>query len=163
MILWPAGMAVALVWLVFRDPAFDHRLVVVGAVLPDLVDGPLGGARVLHTLVASAALLAGVMLATRGRRCARRRWLALPIGTFAHLVFDGAWADARTFWWPLFGWPLDAALPALQRGTGVLVLQETVGAIVLVWFWRRFGLGDAAVRQSFLRTGHLPRPDPRAG
>ncbi len=157
MILWPAGMALALVWSVFRDPALDHRVVILGALLPDLVDGPFGGARVLHTLAASAVLLAVVMLVTRAHRAGRRRWLALPIGTFAHLVFDGAWTRTATFWWPLFGTSFGDALPALSRGLPLLVLQELVGAAVLAWFWHRFGLADAAVRAKFLRTGRVPR------
>ena len=156
-ILWPAGTAMALVWSVFRDPALDHRLVVLAAVAPDLVDGLLGGARLLHTLTASAALLLLVMVLTRGRRQARRRWLAVPIGTFCHLVFDGAWAYTTTFWWPLLGGRLDAGLPALDRPPLLLVAQEVVGAAVLVWFWHRFGLRDADRRRRFLHTGRLPR------
>ncbi len=157
MILWPAGTAVAMVWLVFRDPAFDYRLVVLGAVLPDLVDGPLGGARVLHTLAAAVVVLVAVMLATRNRRRARRHWLALPIGMFGHLLADGMWARTETFWWPAFGWDLRGALPAVDHGVAVLVLEELVGAALLVWAWRRFRLNDPAVRRRLLRTGHLPR------
>jgi hypothetical protein len=67
-VLWFVGCALVLVWVVFHDPAIDHRVLALGAVLPDLVDAPLGGARVAHTLGASALLLAAVMLATRGRR-----------------------------------------------------------------------------------------------
>jgi membrane-bound metal-dependent hydrolase YbcI (DUF457 family) len=156
-ILWPAGMSLAMVWLVFRDPALDHRLVLLGAVAPDLLDGFLGGARFLHTVTASALLLLAAMLLTRGRRHGRRRFLAVPIGTFSHLVFDGAFADATTFWWPWLGGALDAALPALERATPLLLMQEVLGAAVLVWFWHRFGLGDAERRGRFLRTGRLPR------
>lgn len=157
MILWPAGVALGLVWLVFRDPAFDYRLVVVGAVAPDLVDGPFGGARVAHTLVASVALLVAVMVLTRHRRRLRRSLLALPIGTFAHLVADGMWASTATFWWPFSSGRLDQPLPALDHGLALLVLEELAGALVVAWCWRRFSLGDAAVRRTFLRTGHLPR------
>lgn len=157
MLFWPAGAALVAVWNVFRDPALDHRMVVAGALLPDLVDAPFGGARVGHTLVASVALLLGVMLATRGRRPARRRWLALPIGTFLHLVVDGAWARTDTLWWPLYGWSLDGPLPALDHGPAVLVVEELLGLVALVWFWRRFGLGRPEVRAAFLRTGRLPR------
>ncbi len=157
MILWPAGMALVATWLVFRDPAIDHRVVVLGAVLPDVIDAPFGGARVLHTVVASAVLLVVVMLATRGRRHARRRWLFLPVGTFLHLVFDAMWTRTETFWWPAFGWSLDGPLPALDHGATVLVLEEMAGAVALLWFWRRFRLGEPAVRAAFVRTGRLPR------
>ncbi len=156
MILWPAGMALVATWLVFRDPAIDHRVVVLGAVLPDLVDAPFGGARLLHTLAASAVLLVAVMVLTRGRRHARRRWLFLPVGTFLHLVFDAMWTRTHTFWWPAFGWSLEGRLPALDHGAGVLVVEELAGAVALIWFWRRFLLTPEA-RTTFARTGRLPR------
>lgn len=158
MILWPAATSLILVWAVFRDPAFDHRMVMAGAVLPDVVDGLVsGGAGFLHTLLASVVLLAAVMVGTRGRRPARRRLLALPIGTFAHLIFDGAWARAEAFWWPLFGGDLDGPLPALERGLPLLAAQEVAGLAVLGWFWWRFGLSQADARRVFLRTGRVAR------
>jgi len=155
--LWFVGMAVVMVWLVFGDPALDYRLVAAGALLPDVVDGPWGGARLLHTLLFSAGLLVLVMLVTRHRRRARRRWLALPIGTFLHLVLDGMWTHTHTFWWPFFGATFSDGLPAFAHGPVVLALEEAVGAVALVWAWRRFGLEDPARRATFLRTGHLPR------
>jgi membrane-bound metal-dependent hydrolase YbcI (DUF457 family) len=156
-ILWPAGMAVLVVWLVFGDPAIDYRLVVAGALLPDVVDGPLGGARFLHALLFSVALLVTVMLATRHRRRARRRWLALPIGTFLHLLVDGMWTHTHTVWWPFFGTAFADRLPALAHGPVVLALEEAAGLVVLLWAWRRFGLSDPARRTILLRTGRLPR------
>jgi hypothetical protein len=156
-ILWPAGMAVLVVWLVFHDPAIDYRLVVAGALLPDVVDAPFGGARLVHTLLFSVALLVAVMLATRHHRRARRRWLALPIGTFLHLLVDGMWTHTHTFWWPFFGAAFDDRLPSLAHGPVVLALEEAAGAVALVWAWRRFGLSDRARRSTLLRTGRLPR------
>jgi hypothetical protein len=156
-ILWPAGLALGLVWLVFRDPAFDYRVVVVGALLPDLVDAPFGGARLAHTLLGSVVVLAVVMLTSRGHRRLRRSLLALPIGMFAHLVADGMWARTETFWWPFLGRHLTGRLPALDHGVFVLVFEELVGAVLVAWCWQRFRLGDRAVRAQFLRTGHLPR------
>lgn len=157
MIFWPAGVALGLVWLVFRDPAFDYRMVVVGALLPDLLDAPLGGARLSHTLLGAVGVLTVVMVATRGRRHRRRSLLAVPIGMFAHLLADGMWARTETFWWPFFGRSLTGRLPALDHGLSVLLLEELVGASIIAWCWRRFGLADGSVRSRFLRTGHLPR------
>jgi membrane-bound metal-dependent hydrolase YbcI (DUF457 family) len=156
-ILWPAGLSLAIVWQVFHDPAIDYRLVVAGAVLPDVIDGPMGGARLAHTLLFSVLLLTVVIVATRGHRHARRRLLALPIGTFVHLVLDGMWARAHGFWWPFLGGRLTGRLPALDHGAVVLVLEEVAGALALLWWWRRFGLSDRARRSAFLRTGRLPR------
>ncbi len=157
MIFWPAGVALGLVWLVFRDPAFDYRMVVCGALLPDLVDAPFGGARMAHTLLAAVAVLTAVMLATRGHRRLRRNLLAVPIGMFAHLVADGMWARTATFWWPFFGRSLTGRLPAVDHGAAVLIIQELAGLLVVAWCWQRFRLRDPEVRSRFLRTGHLPR------
>jgi hypothetical protein len=93
MLLWFAGMAFVCVWAVFKDPAIDHRLVIAGALLPDVIDVWSGGRWVAHTVLFSILLLTAVMLATRGRRLLRRQLLALPIGTFLHLVLDGMWSD----------------------------------------------------------------------
>ena len=133
MLLWFAGLSVALVWSVFRDPRLDYRLVVVGALLPDVVDGVFGGARVMHSVLASIALLVVVMVSTTGRRPLRRRLLAVPIGTFAHLILDGAWTRTEVFWWPFFGTSFEGApLPSLDRPVVLLVLMELVGLIALL-------------------------------
>jgi hypothetical protein len=158
-LLWFAGGAALIVWLVFKDPTIDYRLVMLGAVLPDLVDAPFGGARVAHGVLASVALLVVVMLATIGHRAARRRWLALPIGTFLHLVLDGAWSTTTVFWWPLAGTSFeDAPVPSVDRGLWSALL-ELAGLGILAWGWQRFGLADPRRRATFARTGRL---DPSA-
>ena len=156
MILWFAGTSLLAVWLVFRDPAIDHRLVVAGALLPDVVDGVTGGPWVLHSLLGSVALLALVMGATMRRRLLRRRLIALPIGTFLHLVFDAAWNDTDTFWWPFTGAFGDGALPTFERGLVSLAL-EVAGAAILVWLYRTWHLDRPADRERFVRTGRLDR------
>ena len=158
MLLWFVGVALVLTWAVFHDPAIDHRVLIAGALLPDLVDAPFGGARVAHTVTASAALLVVVMLATRGRRHARRRWLALPIGTFVHLLADGVWSDKTTFWWPFLGGHLNQPLPSFDHAAAVVILEELAGLAAVVWFARRFRLTAAGpARQAFVHTGRLPR------
>lgn len=157
MLLWFVGPAVAIVWLVFRSPALDHRMVALGAVLP-LAEALTGGPRVLHTLLGAVAALGLVMLATRSRRLVRRRWLGLPIGLFLHLALDGAVARAELFWWPAFGWSFGGGgLPELDRAPVVMVLLELVGAAALWWCWRTFGLDDPRRRADMLRTGRVDR------
>jgi hypothetical protein len=156
-LLWFIGVSVALVWIVFQSPALDYRVVAIGAVLP-VLDGVTGGPFVLHTLLASVLLLAVVMLATRRRRLVRRRWLGLPIGTFVHLVLDGAWARTELFWWPFLGdGAFDGSLPELDRPLAVVLLLEALGVLALAWLWRGFGLADRSRRDELLRTGRLPR------
>jgi hypothetical protein len=157
MALWFAGTSFLAVWLVFREPAIDHRLVVVGAVLPDAVDGVTGGPWVLHSVAGSVALLSAVMLGTVGRRLLRRQLLALPIGTFLHLVFDLAWASTDAFWWPFSGGFGDESLPSIERGLVAGGLLEVVGLAILVWAYRRFRLSEPLRRATFLRSGRLGR------
>jgi len=159
--LWFVGGAALIVWQVFRDPTIDYRLVMLGAVLPDLVDAPFGGARVAHGVLASVALLTFVMFATIGRRALRRRLLAVPIGMFLHLVLDGAWSNTTVFWWPLAGTSFDdAPLPSIERGWWSLLL-ELIGLIGLAWAWRRFRFDLPERRATFARTGRLdPSPAP---
>ena len=156
MILWFAGTSFLAVWLVFRDPAIDHRLVMAGAVVPDVIDGVTGGPWVLHSVTASIVLLAAVMLGTIGRRLLRRQLIALPIGTFLHLVFDGAWNDTDSFWWPFTGGFGSGRLPSLERGALSIVL-EVAGLALLVWAYRRFRLDEPERRSRFIRTGRLSR------
>lgn len=168
MFFWFIGTAVLAVWYVFRDPRFDYRLLAVGAVLPELDalvpwdDGATTG--VMHSLSFSAVLLALVMVVTSGRKPVRRLLLGLPIGTFLHLVFDGAWATTKVFWWPFGGWSFDGArLPSIQRGWWNIAL-ETVGLFIVAGIWRRLKLGDPARRRDLLRTGRLfADPAPRQG
>lgn len=157
MLLWFCGVSVAAVWLVFRSPALDYRLVMVGSVLPvgELV---LGGPRLLHTLVFAVVLLGVVMLATQQRRLLRRRLIGLPIGVMMHLVLDGVWARTQVFWWPFFGVSFgDGGLPELGHGIGLTLVLEVLGAAALFWCWRAFELSDPANRRLFWRTGHLNR------
>ena len=158
MLLWFSGLSIVIVWQIFHDPAIDHRLVIAGALLPDLVDGPWGGARVMHSVIGSAVLLTVIMVTTRGHRLLRRRLLALPIGTFLHLVLDGAWTRASVFWWPFLGWSFHRApLPSFGHPVVVTLLEEVVGAVALLWVWARFGLGDPERRERFVKTGRFAR------
>lgn len=155
MILWPVGVAVAVVWFVFRSSGVDYRMVALGSFLPLVVDLPWGRRAIGHTLLASVLLLAIVMLATmgRGRRLTRRRWLGLPIGVFCGLIASFAFTQNQVFWWPTLGWSFGdfALLPAW----GVVVAFELVGAVLLIAVGTQAGLEHADARRTLLRTGRL--------
>ena len=158
MFFWFLGTVVTAVWFVFRDPAFDHRLLVVGAVLPAAVDAFFGGARVLHSVTFSVALLAVLMAVTAGRKPIRKMLLGLPVGTLLHLVFTGAWTNATVFWWPFGGFGFDdAAHPVWARGWWNLPL-EAVGLWLCWWIVRQAGLRDPDRRAWFRSTGQLLLP-----
>lgn len=159
MFFWFIGTVVVTVWWVFRDAAFDHRLLIVGAVLP-LVELTVGGARVLHSVTFAVALLVVLMLATPGRKPIRKMLLGLPIGLLLHLVFTGAWRTAKVFWWPFGGVDVgDAPHPVAERGWWNVPL-ELAGLALCWWVSRAAQLGDADRRAWFRRTGQLSLPTP---
>ncbi len=177
MILWHLGATIAIVRYVFRDPRMDLRWLALGALLPDLVDKPIGSVlfhgtfesdRIYaHALVFPVAVLAAVMFATRRGTDRRRAWLGLPIGSLLHLVLDGQWSNPEGFWWPLLGFEFpmraDSALWPLLVDTVTdpwVIAAEVVGGLYLAVLYRGSGLTNATERRRFYRTGRLPLPLP---
>lgn len=148
MILWFVGTAWAAVWMVFGDPRFNFRMLAVGALLPDLVDVVTGGTWVMHSVTASVTVLAVVMATTRRRSPVRPVLLALPIGMFMHLVFDGAFTRTEAFWWPFSGVAFGAdRLPSIDRGWWNVPL-EVAGLVLCVWVRRRITESQLSGMQS---------------
>lgn len=133
--------------MVFRDPALAYAVVAAGALLPDAIDLVAGGVGPGHSVVVGGGLLALVMLATRGRRRLRRRFLGLPLGFLFHLVLDGAWLGGpEQLWWPLARSGMPDALPSTARPLLLLATLEVVG-IALGWIaWRAIGSARSARR-----------------
>lgn len=163
MFFWFIATSIWSVWFVFRDPKFDYRLLAIAALTPDLVDGLLQAFGLahgaMHSVVTSIAVLFAIMIATAGRRPSRQRLLAIPIGLFMHLIFDGAFSATKTFWWPLTGIALgDKSLPSVERGILNLPL-ELLGFVACIIAWRYFALSDKTRRINFLKTGELNREE----
>ncbi len=157
MFIWFAATSVVLVAIVFRSPAINYRTVIVGALLP-LVEGPLGGPRLLHSVVGAVGIMGLVMVATRSRRVLRRRLLGVPIGLMCHLVLDGSFARTSVFWWPVSGTAFASGqIPEFSHLAFSLVL-ELAGIGVAWWAWRLFGLSDPAVRHRLWADGRLDLP-----
>ena len=156
MIVWFAVTAVAAVWFVFRDPRFDYRLLIVGAVVPSCTMIVGGWLLIINSVVAAMAVLVVVMLATAGRRPIRRTLLGAPIGMLLHLVFRGVWSSTEVFWWPFTGGDL-AASDAVITGGGIVgaIIAEVIGCAAAVVLWRRARLNDPAYRSAFVANGHL--------
>jgi len=89
----------------------DYRLLVIGSMLPDIIDKPIGnyifrdtfqnGRNFAHTLLFLALLLA--LGFWRYRRAARTGVLVLAFGSLMHVLCDGMWKDSETLFWPAFG------------------------------------------------------------
>ncbi len=156
MLLWFVGPSILIVWVVFRSPAADYRVVAAGSLVP-LVELPFGEPRLLHSLAGAALVMGAVMLGARGHRLTQRRLLGLPIGMLLHLVLDGAWTDTDAFWWPALGLSWSSSeLPELGRG-GMDVVLEAAGAVACWWAYQRFRLAEPDRRSLFLQTGRVGR------
>ncbi len=162
MILWHLGATLLAVRYVYRDPAMDLRWVVLGSLLPDLIDKPIGsvlfhdtfGTHRLfaHALVFPVVLLFAALAATR-RGPARKAMVSVVIGSLFHLILDGAWADPEAFWWPAFGWDFPeragsalGPLLAEMAADPLVWVGEAAGAAYLVYLWRRYLHAPGALR-----------------
>lgn len=157
MFIWFVVASALLVAIVFRSPAIDYRTVALGAVLP-LAEAALGGPRLLHSVVGAVAILCIVMLATQGRRLVRRRLLGVPIGIFCHLVLDGSFTAAKSFWWPFMGTAFPSGQVPELRHLGLSIALEMVALGVGWWAWGLFGLRQDSARGRLLRDGRLDLP-----
>ena len=155
MFLWFIGTATLSVLFIFRDDRFDYRYLALGAILPDLIDVGTGGAWVFHSVLGSVAVLSAVMAGARRGTSRRRKLLAVPIGMFFHLVFDGAFNNTKVFWWPFGGFNFGGAnIPSFDRPI-LDVLFELAGVAMIAWIWKENNLSDPARKADFLRTGRL--------
>lgn len=173
MLFWHVGATVAAARYAFRDERMDLRFLALGAVLPDLLDTPIGlvgyrttgGVRLIaHSLLFAAVLLAAVLFSTRRGR-PRKRWMPVTIGVLIHLVLDAMWLDPQTLWWPLLGTGFAPAGPSTAAGYITAVLGdwrvwalEAAGLAYLVGLARRAGLGSTEARRELVHTGRVGVP-----
>ena len=89
----------------------DLRMLLAGALLPDLVDTPigllfydqLGAVRLFtHGLVLASTVMVVVVLSTRRGR-PRKLWMPLAIGLRLPLLFDAMWLDPEPVWGRVLG------------------------------------------------------------
>ncbi|HSO96002.1 MAG TPA: hypothetical protein VLV81_08155 [Acidimicrobiia bacterium] len=158
MLLWYTGLSILIIANVFRSTGLDYRLVAAGALLPLLVDLPIGHRAVGHALVFPVALFVAVMVGTASRsRLLRRRLLCVPIGVFVALVLSGAFTQDHVFLWPFLGGAGDASvLPAWWA----VLIEEVVGLAAWWWVVGQFDLYLPGPRRDFWHAGRLREGEP---
>jgi inner membrane protein len=149
----------------------DVRILMVGAMLPDIIDKPVGQYLFADTFhngrIFSHTLLFFLLLAVSGGilyALKRQVWmLTLAFGTLTHLILDGMWGVPATFLWPLMGWKF----ASIELGGVVgewfravvsypsIYIGEIVGLVILFWYF----IVVFANRQfiAMLRTGRVSR------
>ena len=169
MLFWHLGTAALIVYVTLGRRRIDYRMIFVGAVLPDVVDGFLGlfffdgpaGRWIAHSMFAAIAVTVLIILVFRGDR--RQSLFGIGVGWLLHLVGDGMWAAPETFLWPAFGTKFSTT-PA-EPYTWDLFLHplahwttwggELIGFAILAWFWVAFRLGEDDRFRLFLSDGYL--------
>lgn len=171
MLFWHLGLTAAIVFMTLGRRRIDYRVVLLGAVLPDLIDKPMGRiffedtfetSRIFgHTLLFVLVLMAFVQLFLRGETA--RRWFILPITALIHLGLDAMWNDPITLFWPLFGsefpkepvvnyW-LDVLLRPFEHP--IEAFKEIAGLGILFYMAWAFNLFRKERLLGFIRTGKL--------
>jgi inner membrane protein len=147
----PAKSAAERGWLMRLAGFVDIRVLLIGALLPDIIDKPIGryffqdyfsnGRIYAHTILFFVILASGGLLLYSARH---RTWLlALAYGALTHLILDEMWKSPRTLFWPLYGFSFErepvSFWPWMERlwhnvSTNPWVLTpEIVGVIIVAW------------------------------
>ena len=131
----------------------DIRALLVGSLLPDIIDKPVGQFLFRNTFSSGRifchSLLFLLVITSAGRYLYKRNkktWLfAFSFGTFMHLILDQMWLTPQTLLWPLYGsafpkadmshW-LENIFIALRTVPSVYI-PEIIGALVLGIFLRQ--------------------------
>ena len=103
-------------------PTFDYRAVIVGAMLPDIVDKPLGLwiapdlvdrslRSIAHSLLFGLLVLAIGGLFLVAQRSPRT--MLLGVASSGHLIMDQMWRNPNVILWPFLGWEFATEYPSL--------------------------------------------------
>jgi len=168
MLFWHVGMTIAFIRYAFRDEAIDLRFLALGALLPDLIDTPIGALawdtyqapRLWgHSFLFGTTAMVIVLIVTR-RGPVRKRWMLLATGILLHLALDALWNQPETLWWPFLGFDFAATgfvtfglYAADVLADPFVWVGEAIGLAYLVVLWRKSGLDTAEARSRLLTTG----------
>ena len=158
------GIGLGLAWLLSTRSSvrIDYRLILLGSILPDLIDKPLAfvlsleGRLWAHTFLFLFAILALSFV---------RSWRGLRLvgfGVSTHLLLDRIWNQPAVVLYPAYGWTFAPASfdvdlwfqallhdPLIQAG-------EIIGLAVLVGFAWASGIRSWQALADFVRHGTLP-------
>ena len=137
-------------WLTTLGKGIDVRLLLIGALLPDIIDKPLGHLFFRESLssgrIFSHTPLFLIIITIAGLYLYRRRaklWLlVLAFGTLIHLILDQMWQTPQTLLWPLLGFtfPKEDITGWLPDTFNALItdpaiyIPELIGAVIIIWF-----------------------------
>jgi len=147
---YPSGHVAS--WFTRLGSRRDIRLLLLGSLLPDIVDKPVGqvwfretlanGRIFCHTMLFLVIMaLAGLL---RYRRNGGTGLLVVSFGVLTHLVLDQMWLWPPTLLWPLYGFAfpkvyipgwLDRMWDALLSNPAIYVPEIIGGAVLVLFLW----------------------------
>ena len=150
-----------------RIGSIDYRIVLVGSLLPDIIDKPLwlltaaeipfSGRGYTHSLLLNLALFIGGLVLSRYRKS----WLLLiSLSSFMHLIFDQMWNSPAVLLWPLLGpFPKEETVDWLPNIFQALFsypdvyIPEIIGLAIVLLFAYRVVMRKSVM--SFVRGGAI--------
>ncbi len=158
------GIGLGLAWLLNwkSDVRVDYRLVLVGSILPDLIDKPIGISLGLETRIWAHTFLFLVAVLAVSRVPAWGGLRLVGFGAATHLLLDEMWTQRETFLYPAYFWvfpparfSVDFWFEALLHDP-VVQAGEIVGVTILIAFALRHGIRSRHALWEFVRHGTLP-------
>jgi hypothetical protein len=157
-----AHIGIPMLPFLFRDdPGWDIRLLVLGGLLPDLIDKPLGhlimpennGRIFAHSLIFALSLLLIAL--------AYRPLMPLSLGVSMHQLLDGTFLDPGGAAWPFLG-PFESTDYQLIEWIHALtdpytITEEMIGLSIIILIVYRFDLLKWRRLLTAARTGRLGR------
>jgi inner membrane protein len=156
-------------WFAGLSKYLDVRILIVGSMLPDIIDKPVGQYFFRETFengrIFSHTLLFLLVLAGAGYyllKAHRQSWmLVLAAGTAMHLILDQMWRIPETLFWPLMGlkFPMidlegwGIGLWEAIKHTPSIYIPELIGLAILIWY----GIVALTRKQAgaFFKTGRI--------
>ena len=137
-------------WFAALSRYADVRILMIGALLPDIIDKPIGQYLLRDTFsngrIFSHTLLFCVLLAISGwilLRAKSQYWLlTLAVGDFIHLLLDQVWRAPKAVLWPFMGFKfaridLEGYVGGLWRAltsNPMVYIPEIIGVSIIVWY-----------------------------
>jgi len=150
-----------------RIGSIDYRIVLLGSLLPDIIDKPVwlfavshiasSGRGYAHTLLFNLALFIWGLILIRYRKS----WLLImSLCSFMHLIFDQIWNSPVVLLWPLLGpFPKEETVGWLPNMIQALFshpsvyIPEIIGLVIVLLFAYRVVIRRSLI--SFIRSGAI--------
>ena len=146
----------------FFRKKIDYRFVVLGSLLPDIIDKPLGliilgmgnGRIIAHTAIFALAITA-IALYKKDIR-----FYAISGSVWLHLLFDFMWLFPATLLWPLMGSFLNGSytiymIPNSFFADSFVTASEIAGLFIIIFLIMKNRLYKRENFMTFLKSGKL--------